>query len=234
MIPADPFSVAFSSFTHWISLAELGDKSQLVCMTLAARHRHWPVILGGICIYYTQYAGSAIWRRCCILGPGKSDSRGGRTSVRGIWRSCAEGQDAAAEDSVAERPGYGIFFTTLTLIFVAEFGDKDTDRSCRPCRKYGVCACMDRSNERALHWFLFWRVGWPYAAATSTDCLAASTRRRNLSAVALLAAWRALSLTNLESQNANCYSAWTITSEQYICIYTHSKTANSHSFSSSE
>ena len=29
-----------------IALAEFGDKSQLVCMTLAARHRGMPIILG--------------------------------------------------------------------------------------------------------------------------------------------------------------------------------------------
>jgi len=28
--------------------AELGDKSQLVCMTLAARHRHRPVLVGAM------------------------------------------------------------------------------------------------------------------------------------------------------------------------------------------
>jgi putative Ca2+/H+ antiporter (TMEM165/GDT1 family) len=33
-----PFSVVF--------LAEMGDKSQLVCMILVARHRHWPVLAG--------------------------------------------------------------------------------------------------------------------------------------------------------------------------------------------
>jgi len=31
-----------------IFLAEMGDKSQLVCMTLAARHRHLPVLAGSI------------------------------------------------------------------------------------------------------------------------------------------------------------------------------------------
>lgn len=45
MITPDSLTVAFSSFTL-ISLAEIGDKSQLVCMTLAARHRHWPVLMG--------------------------------------------------------------------------------------------------------------------------------------------------------------------------------------------
>ena len=37
----------FSSFTV-IALAEIGDKSQIVCMTLAARYRPWPVLLGAI------------------------------------------------------------------------------------------------------------------------------------------------------------------------------------------
>ena len=45
MIPPESLSISLSSFTL-IALAELGDKSQLVCMTLAARYRHWPVILG--------------------------------------------------------------------------------------------------------------------------------------------------------------------------------------------
>ena len=45
MIPTESVSVSLSTFAL-IGLAEVGDKSQLVCMTLAARHRHWPVMLG--------------------------------------------------------------------------------------------------------------------------------------------------------------------------------------------
>src|SRR5210317_219650 len=45
MIPSESISVTLSTFAL-ISLAEIGDKSQLVCITLAARHRHWPVLLG--------------------------------------------------------------------------------------------------------------------------------------------------------------------------------------------
>jgi putative Ca2+/H+ antiporter (TMEM165/GDT1 family) len=45
VIPAESLSVSLSTLAL-IALAEIGDKSQLVCMTLAARHRHWPVILG--------------------------------------------------------------------------------------------------------------------------------------------------------------------------------------------
>ena len=41
------FSSAGATFLL-IALAEFGDKSQLVCMTLAARHRGLPVILGAV------------------------------------------------------------------------------------------------------------------------------------------------------------------------------------------
>lgn len=34
-----------------IALAEFGDKSQLVCMTLAARHRGLPVVFGAVAAF---------------------------------------------------------------------------------------------------------------------------------------------------------------------------------------
>ena len=34
-----------------IALAEFGDKSQLVCMTLAARHRGMPVVVGAVAAF---------------------------------------------------------------------------------------------------------------------------------------------------------------------------------------
>lgn len=44
---AELISVSGGSFLL-IFLAEFGDKSQLVCMTLAARHRAWPVLAGAM------------------------------------------------------------------------------------------------------------------------------------------------------------------------------------------
>jgi hypothetical protein len=53
--------LALSELSRWlwaaattfgvIFLAELGDKSQLVCMTLAARHRRWPVLIGAVAAF---------------------------------------------------------------------------------------------------------------------------------------------------------------------------------------
>ncbi|MCB1867265.1 MAG: TMEM165/GDT1 family protein [Gammaproteobacteria bacterium] len=124
MIPADPFSVAFSSFTL-ISLAELGDKSQLVCMTLAARHRHWPVILGAVSAFIILNTLAVLFGAGVASWVPERVTAGVVALLFGVFGVLAlRAKDAAAEDSVAERPGHGIFFTTLTLIFVAEFGDK--------------------------------------------------------------------------------------------------------------
>jgi putative Ca2+/H+ antiporter (TMEM165/GDT1 family) len=46
----DSLLAIFSTF-GLIFLAEIGDKSQLVCMTLAARYRHTPVLLGSIAAF---------------------------------------------------------------------------------------------------------------------------------------------------------------------------------------
>lgn len=117
-------SVSLSTFTL-IALAEIGDKSQLVCMTLAARHRHWPVILGAV-IAFTLLNTLAV-----LFGAGVAEWVPERVmaglmailfGVFGIHALRNKGEDDA--DEVVEKPGHSIFFTTLLLIFFAEFGDK--------------------------------------------------------------------------------------------------------------
>jgi putative Ca2+/H+ antiporter (TMEM165/GDT1 family) len=117
-------SVILSSFSL-VALAEIGDKSQLVCMTLAARHRHWPVILGATVAFIILNmlavsfgAGVAAWLPEKVTAGIVAVLFGGF----GI-HALRNHNDEEAED-VAEKPGQGIFFTTLLLIFVAEFGDK--------------------------------------------------------------------------------------------------------------
>jgi putative Ca2+/H+ antiporter (TMEM165/GDT1 family) len=124
MIPPESLSISLSSFTL-VALAEIGDKSQLVCMTLAARHRHWPVILGAATAFLLLNtlavlfgAGVAAWVPERVTA--------GLVAVLfgafGIHALYSQDDDGAGE--VAERSGHGIFVTTLLLIFVAEFGDK--------------------------------------------------------------------------------------------------------------
>jgi len=124
MMPPDSFAVSLSTFSL-IALAELGDKSQLVCMTLAARHHHRPVILGAAVAFVILNllavlfgAGVAAWMPERVIAGVVAVLFGGF----GIHALLTGEEDDAV--AVQEKPGHGIFLTTLLLILVAEFGDK--------------------------------------------------------------------------------------------------------------
>ncbi|MCU7814401.1 MAG: TMEM165/GDT1 family protein [Candidatus Thiodiazotropha sp. (ex Rostrolucina anterorostrata)] len=124
MIAPDSLTVAFSSFTL-ISLAEIGDKSQLVCMTLATRHRHWPVLMGAASAFLLLNSLAVVF--------GASIATWLPESVMAIIVAVLFGafgihallyQNNDETEALVERSGHGIFITTLLLILVAEFGDK--------------------------------------------------------------------------------------------------------------
>ena len=124
MVLPDSLSISLSTFTL-IALAEIGDKSQLVCMTLAARHRHWPVILGAATAFLVLNtlavlfgAGVAAWVPERVTA-GLVAVLFGAFGIHALRK-----QEDAESGDIAERSGNGIFLTTLLLIFVAEFGDK--------------------------------------------------------------------------------------------------------------
>jgi Ca2+/H+ antiporter, TMEM165/GDT1 family len=108
-----------------IAAAEIGDKSQLVCMTLASRHRAMPVLLGAIAAFaflntLAVVFGVAIasWLPEYIVA----------ATVAFLFAAFGIHSLRIKEDDedpdVKEKSGHGIFFTTFLLITVAEFGDK--------------------------------------------------------------------------------------------------------------
>lgn len=108
-----------------IALAEFGDKSQLVCMTLAARHRGLPIIAGAIAAFAILNllavlfgAAVAAWLPEWVVTAAVALL----FAVFGINALRYEEEDE--DDDVEEKPGHGIFATTFLLIFLAEFGDK--------------------------------------------------------------------------------------------------------------
>lgn len=118
------FSTSLSTFAL-IALAEIGDKSQLVCMTLATRHRHWPVLLGAAAAFSLLNILAVVFGAGVAAWVPEGVMAGIVAVLFAIFGIHAlRKQDEEEDEAVEEKPGHGIFVTTLLLIFVAEFGDK--------------------------------------------------------------------------------------------------------------
>ncbi|MBK1717758.1 TMEM165/GDT1 family protein [Thiocystis violacea] len=108
-----------------IFLAELGDKSQLVCITLAARHRHGPVLGGAIGAFMVLNTLAVVFGVGLARWIPESVLAGLVAILFGVFgilslRASAEDEDA----DVRELGGRGIFLTTFMMILLAEMGDK--------------------------------------------------------------------------------------------------------------
>lgn len=119
------YATAGTSFALIVA-AEIGDKSQLVCMTLASRHRPMPVLLGAIAAFallntLAVVFGVAIasWLPEYLVATIVSVL----FLAFGVHALQVE-EDDEEEADVEEKSGRSIFFATFLLITVAEFGDK--------------------------------------------------------------------------------------------------------------
>lgn len=109
-----------------IAAAEMGDKSQLVCMTLASRHRALPVLLGAVAAFaFLNTLAVAFGVTIAHWLP--SYVVAGAVAVLfaafGI-HALRVTEDDDEDEELVEKSGHSIFFTTFLLITVAEFGDK--------------------------------------------------------------------------------------------------------------
>jgi len=116
-------SIAISSFLL-IFLAEFGDKSQLVCMVLASRHRKLPVIIGASLAFIilnviAVFLGAVIsqwipeiWLKLIVI------------ALFVLFGLQALTQKDQAEDTGKEQSHGSVIVTTFLMIFAAELGDK--------------------------------------------------------------------------------------------------------------
>jgi len=124
-IDVPQFATTATTSFALIAAAEIGDKSQLVCMTLASRHRAVPVIWGAILAFaflntLAVVFGAAIakWLPSYLVAATVALLFGG-FGLHALFN-----HDDDDDEEVVEKSGRGIFFTTFLLITVAEFGDK--------------------------------------------------------------------------------------------------------------
>ena len=130
---------AFLISTSVVALAEMGDKTQLLSLVLAARFRKpWPIVAGifvatlvnhalagAVGAWITSYLGENAMR--WILG----------LSFIGmaVWMLIPDKLD---EDEVSGHSRWGVFGTTLVAFFLAEMGDKTQIATVMLAAKYNA------------------------------------------------------------------------------------------------
>ncbi|MBE0475614.1 MAG: TMEM165/GDT1 family protein [Coriobacteriia bacterium] len=115
---------AFAVAAILVALAELGDKTQLLTLALAARYRTWQVVTGVLsAILALQLIATAAGSLVGELLPGSwlAVLTGALFIGFGIWTIRGDG---GAEEMAAARGRYGVVLTVTAAFFIAELGDK--------------------------------------------------------------------------------------------------------------
>ena len=116
---------SFLVSTGIVALAEMGDKTQLLSLVLAARFRKpWPIVLGILVATLVNHAlaGAVGSWVTSVLGPDVLRwVLGGSFIAMAAWMLIPDKLD---EGEVDKSPRYGVFLTTLVAFFLAEMGDK--------------------------------------------------------------------------------------------------------------
>ncbi|MEJ8835613.1 TMEM165/GDT1 family protein [Ramlibacter sp. AN1133] len=116
---------AFLVSTGIVALAEMGDKTQLLSLVLAARFRKpWPIVLGIFVATIVNHALAGALGSWVTTALGPDVLRwvlGGSFIAMALWMLIPDKLDDDAADSA---PKYGVFVTTVVAFFLAEMGDK--------------------------------------------------------------------------------------------------------------
>ena len=117
---------AFLISTGLVALAEMGDKTQLLSLVLAARFRTpWPIIWGILVATLVNHglAGAVGSWVTTMLGPDVLRwVLGGSFIAMAVWMLIPDQLDDADAPQTASK--LGVFGTTVVAFFLAEMGDK--------------------------------------------------------------------------------------------------------------
>ena len=116
---------AFLVSTGIVALAEMGDKTQLLSLVLAARFRKpWPIVAGIFVATLVNHAlagAAGVWLTT-LLGPQLLRwILAASFFAMAVWILVPDKLD---EEGAAKAPRFGVFGTTVLAFFLAEMGDK--------------------------------------------------------------------------------------------------------------
>jgi putative Ca2+/H+ antiporter (TMEM165/GDT1 family) len=108
-----------------IGLAEIGDKSQLVCMALAAKHKRIkPVLLGSIVAFSILNALAVIFGGAVANWLPREWILAGAAILFAVFGIKTFFEKDEEDDNIEETKTSSLFLTTFLMIFLAELGDK--------------------------------------------------------------------------------------------------------------
>jgi putative Ca2+/H+ antiporter (TMEM165/GDT1 family) len=117
---------AFLVSTGIVALAEMGDKTQLLSLVLAARYRKpWPIVWGILIATLANHALAGALGAWVTAWVGPHTLRwvlGGSFLAMAVWMLIPDRLDD--DEGTANAPRLGVFGTTLVAFFLAEMGDK--------------------------------------------------------------------------------------------------------------
>ena len=120
-----PDMEAFLVSTSIVALAEMGDKTQLLALVLAARFRKpWPIVWGIFVatVFNHALAGAAGAWITTLIGPQMLRWVLGVSFIAmAVWMLIP---DKLEDGDTGEGPRWGVFGTTVVAFFLAEMGDK--------------------------------------------------------------------------------------------------------------
>ncbi|MDB5868742.1 MAG: hypothetical protein JWP96_1074, partial [Polaromonas sp.] len=117
---------AFLVSTGIVALAEMGDKTQLLALVLAARFRKpWPIVLGILVATIANHgmAGAlGAWITTFLSPQILRWILGASFIAMALWMLVPDKLDDDGLDK--KPPRFGVFGTTVLVFFLAEMGDK--------------------------------------------------------------------------------------------------------------
>ena len=121
-----------------VAVSEIGDKTQLLALLLAARFRKpVPIILGILCATLANHALAGLlgeWVRASVSPTVLRWALGISFIAIAIWTLKPDKFDGEEKDM----PRYGVFAATLISFFLAEIGDKTQIATVMLAAEYGA------------------------------------------------------------------------------------------------
>jgi Ca2+/H+ antiporter, TMEM165/GDT1 family len=130
---------AFFISTGIVALAEMGDKTQLLALILAARFRKpWPIVLGifvATLLNHAMAGALGAWVTT-VIGPTVLRWILGASFIAmAVWMLIPDKMD---DDETDAQPRWGVFGTTVIAFFLAEMGDKTQIATVMLAAKYNA------------------------------------------------------------------------------------------------